>query len=274
MKQPLPIKIENLGKIYTGYQGFLKKRKVLALKNLSLRIKKGEIFGMLGLNAAGKTTVLKILLGFVRPGWGKFQIMGKNRVDANVKRKLGYLPEEPKLYDFFSGEEFLLFCGKLFGLNKSQNQYRTNQLLELLQIKSAAKTRIAEFSKGMNQRLAIASSLINNPDIVFLDEPLSGLDPVGRKIVKEVVLSLKKEGKTVFFSSHILAEVEQICDRIGILHRGELLCVESIKSILSNFSSLEKFFLSKIEPKSNGSNIQLKFSGQTKKDGLVDNKGF
>jgi len=248
LKQPLPIKIENLGKIYTSYQGFLKKRKVLALKNLSLKIGKGEIFGMLGLNAAGKTTVLKILLGFVRPGWGKFQIMGKNQVDANIKRKLGYLPEEPKLYDFFSGKEFLLFCGKLFGLSKSQNQYRTNQLLELLQIKSAAKTRIVEFSKGMNQRLAIASSLINNPDIVFLDEPLSGLDPMGRKIVKEVVLSLKKEGKTVFFSSHILAEVEQICDKIGILHRGELLCVESTKSILSNFSSLEKFFLNKIKP--------------------------
>ena len=246
MKQPVSIKIDNLGKIYSGYRGFLKRRKVLALKNLSLEVQKGEIFGMLGLNAAGKTTMLKILLGFVAPSWGTFQVMGRHDIDVDIKRKLGYLPEEPKLYSFFNAEEFLLFCGSLFGLSKSENRSRAGELLELLQIQSAAKRRIAEFSKGMNQRLAIASSLINDPEVVFFDEPLSGLDPVGRKIVKEALLNLKTRGKTIFFSSHILAEVEQICDRIGILHQGELLCVENVASILSNFSSLEQFFLHRI----------------------------
>jgi len=243
------VKIQNLGKIYRGYRGFLKRRKVLALKNLTLAIKKGEIFGMLGLNAAGKTTLLKILLGFVRPTWGKFEIMGKNKINSELKRKLGYLPEEPKLYEFFNAEEFLLFCSKLFGLNRHERISRINHLLEILQIKQVAKTRIAELSKGTNQRLAIASCLINDPEIIFLDEPLSGLDPVGRKTVKEVILNLKKRGKTVFFSSHILTEVEQICDRIGILHQGELLCVEKIESVTQGFSSLEDFFLHTIEEK-------------------------
>lgn len=246
MRAQPAIKVEKLGKIYTGYKGFLKKKKILALKKVDLEIKRGEIFGLLGLNAAGKTTILKILLGFIYPSWGRYEILGKSVVDIDIRKKIGYLPEEPKLYEFFSAEEFLVFCGRLFGLSKTEIISRTNQLLELVKIKSAAKKRIEEFSKGMNQRLAIASALINDPEILFLDEPLSGLDPLGRKIVKEVVLNLKKKGKTVFFSSHILAEVEQISDRIGILHKGELLCVEEVDSILSNFPSLEEFFLRKI----------------------------
>ena len=247
LKKQSPVRIENLGKIYTGYRGFLKRRRVLALKNLSLTVKKGEIFGMLGLNAAGKTTLLKILVGFVHPSWGRFEIMGKNTIDLEIKRRLGYLPEDPKLYEFFSAEEFLLFCGKLFGLNKSERLLRTEKLLETLQITSIARTRIAELSRGMNQRLAIASCLINEPELIFFDEPLSGLDPIGRKVVKKVILDLKEKGTTVFFSSHILAEVEQICDRIGILHQGELLCAEEVKSILSDFTSLEDFFFHKIQ---------------------------
>jgi len=240
------VKTENLGKIYIGYKGFLKKRKVLALKDLNLEVKKGEIFGMLGLNAAGKTTLLKILLGFIHPSWGKFEVLGKNRIDTDIKRKIGYLPEEPKLYNFFSAEEFLVFSGKIFGLTKAEALKKAQRLLETLGIKQAAKKRIKEFSKGMNQRLAIASSLINDPELLFFDEPLSGLDPVGRKIVKQVILDLKKKGRTIFFSSHILTEVEQICDRIGILHNGELLCVESTEAALSSFPSLEDFFLHKI----------------------------
>lgn len=246
MKPQCPLKVENLGKVYKGYHGFLKREKTLALKNLSLEVRKGEIFGMLGLNAAGKTTLLKILLGFLSPSWGRFEIMGKGRIDVDIKRKLGYLPEEPRLYDFFSAEEFLHFCGQVFGLSKAERQKRTYKLLEILQIKSAARKRIKEFSQGMNQRLAIASSLINEPELLFLDEPLSGLDPVGRKIVKELILGLKKKGGTIFFSSHILAEVEEVCDRVGVLHKGELLCVESVESILCHFSSLESFFLHKI----------------------------
>lgn len=246
MKPQPSVRVENLGKIYKGYKGFLRRREVLALKNLTLEVRKGEIFGMLGLNAAGKTTFLNILLGFIHPTWGRFEIMGKNKIDTYIKRKLGYLPEEPRLYDFFSAQEFLLFCGQIFGLNTDQRMKKADELLEILQIKSAARKRIAEFSRGMTQRLAIASSLINEPELIFLDEPLSGLDPVGRKIVKEVIINLKKGGRTVFFSSHILAEAEEVCDRIGILHKGELLCVESMESVLSRFSTLEDFFLHKV----------------------------
>lgn len=246
MSSQSAIKIENLGKIYTRYQGFLKKKRVLALKKVNLKIKKGEIFGLLGLNAAGKTTILKILLGFIRPSWGKFKILGESTLTTGIRKKLGYLPEEPRIYEFLSAEEFLIFCGRLFGLNKKDIICRTKRLLELVKISSAAKKKIKEFSKGMSQRLSIASTLINDPEILLMDEPLSGLDPLGRKIVKEIVLNLKKRGKTVFFSSHILAEVEQISDRIGILHQGELLCVEEVKFILANFPSLEEFFLTKI----------------------------
>jgi len=247
LKEVEILKTENLGKVYSGYKGFLRKKKVLALKNISFSVKRGEIFGMLGLNAAGKTTLLKIMLGFIRPSWGKFKIMGKDKINSKLKRKLGYLPEEPKLYDFFTVEEFLAFCGKLFCLTRCERIRRTEFLLETLQIKQYAKTRIRELSKGTNQKVAIASCLINDPELIFFDEPLSGLDPVGRKIVKKVILELKQKGKTVFFSSHILTEVEQICDRVGILHRGELVCVEEVTSLTSNFSSLEDFFLHKIK---------------------------
>jgi len=246
LSQEIVVKTENLGKIYVSYQGFLRRKKVLALKNFNLEIKRGEIFGLLGLNAAGKTTVLKILLGFIKPSWGQFEVLGKRKIDTDIKRKLGYLPEEPKLYDFFSAKDFLVFCGKLFDLSKSDILQRTSSLLELVQISHASKRKIKEFSKGMIQRLAIVSALINEPEILFLDEPLSGLDPVGRKIIKEVLLDFKKREGTVLFSSHILAEVEEICDRVGILHQGELLCVRKIKSVLSDFPSLENFFLKQI----------------------------
>ncbi|MBC7189784.1 ABC transporter ATP-binding protein [Candidatus Aerophobetes bacterium] len=241
------IKIKNIGKIYRGYRGLLKRKKTFALKKINLEIKRGEIFGLLGLNAAGKTTLLKILLGFVRPSWGEFEILGRKGINTQIKRKIGYLPEEPKLYDFLSAEEFLFFCGRICGLKKEKIKERTKHLLDTLRIAHAAKTKIGEFSRGMNQRLAIACAILHDPDVLFLDEPLSGLDPLGRRIVKELLLSLKKEGKTIFFSSHILSEVEQLCDRIGILHQGELLCVEETNRAVSTYPSLEDFFMQKIE---------------------------
>lgn len=246
MNSAFSVQTNNLGKLYKGYRGFLKRRKVQALKNVTLQIRNGEIFGLLGLNGAGKTTLLKILLGFIQPTRGEFTIMNEPGSNVRMKRKIGYLPEDPNIYDFFSAEEFLLFCGKIFNLSGAENRKRTNKLLEMLQISTDAKTNIKEFSHGMNQRLAIASALINEPELIFLDEPLSGLDPLGRKLVKEALMNLKKEGKTIFFSSHILAEVEQMCDRIGILHKGELVCMESMESIFAEYTSLENFFLHKI----------------------------
>lgn len=246
MEPQTSVKTQGLGKVYTEYRGFLRKKTVKALNKVSFEVKRGEIFGMLGLNAAGKTTLLKMLLGFISPSWGDFEILGKRGIGAEVKKKIGYLPEEPKLYDFFTAEEFLLFCANMFKLNKTQAAARAHHLLNMLRIHHAASQRIKGFSKGMNQRLAIASSLINQPELLFLDEPLSGLDPVGRKLVKGVILDIKKEGRTVFFSSHILAEVEQICDRVGILHNGKLLCIKDTDTILRS-CSLEDFFLHTID---------------------------
>jgi len=241
------IKIKEIGKIYKGYQGFLKKRKVLALEGLSLEVRKGEIFGLLGLNAAGKSTLLKILLGFIFPTWGEFEILGQRNRSPWVKTQIGFLPEEASFYNYLSGEEFLGFCAKLFQIGEKKRKRKIDTLLKLVGLENNKKVRIKEFSRGMRQRLGIASVLINDPEIIFLDEPMSGLDPQGRKRVKDIISELKKEGKSIFFSSHILAEVEEICDRIGILHKGKLICVKEVKKIREEGIPLEEFFLRLIE---------------------------
>jgi len=247
LNQETVIKTRSLGKIYRTYRGFLKKKTIVALRNFNLEVKRGEIFGLLGLNAAGKTTVLKILLGFVYPTWGHFEVLGQRGPNWTIREKIGYLPEEPKLYDFLTVNEFLRLCGQVFNLDKLEIKKRTSCLTEIMEIPAPSQTKIRELSKGMNQRLALASALINDPQILLLDEPLSGLDPVGRKIVKQLILDFRKKGRTTFFSSHILTEVEQISDRIGILHQGKLLCLGETDKILMRHSSLEEYFLSKIE---------------------------
>ncbi len=259
MKEPmLAIKTKGLGKAYRGYRGFLRKREVLALKDLNLEIEKGEVFGLLGLNGAGKTTVLKILLGFTPPSWGEFELLGEKGINNQAKKKIGFLPEDPNLYNFLSAERFLDFCGKLFSLSLRERKIKTERLLELLSLTSAKKVPVKEFSKGMIQRLGIASSLINDPELIFFDEPLSGLDPLGRKGVKDIILNLKEKNKTVFFSSHILAEVEKICDRIGILHKGKLIDSRYMEEITTEGISLEEFFLQTVKTHQEG---PLKFPG-------------
>jgi len=243
----LAVKTKKLSKIYRGYRGFLKKRETLALKDLDLEVERGEVFGLLGLNGAGKTTVLKILLGFTTPSWGEFELLGEKGINNRVKKKIGFLPEDPNLYDFLSAEEFLDFCGKLFNLSSKERKTKTEMLLELLSLTSAKKIPVKEFSKGMIQRLGIASSLINDPELIFFDEPLGGLDPLGRKGVKDIILTLKEKKKTVFFSSHILAEAEKICDRIGILHKGKLISSKNMEEITEEEISLEDFFLQTIK---------------------------
>jgi len=187
----LVVKTKNLSKIYRGYRGFLKKRETLALKGLNLEIKRGEVFGLLGLNGAGKTTVLKILLGFTSPSWGEFELLGEKGINNHVKKKIGFLPEDPNIYNFLNAEQFLDFCGKLFNLSSKERKIKTEMLLELLSLTSAKKIPVKEFSKGMVQRLGIASSLINDPELIFFDEPLSGLDPLGRKRVMDIILTVR-----------------------------------------------------------------------------------
>lgn len=243
------VKVKGVSKLYKRYKGFLKKEKILALKNLDLEVKKGEVFGLLGLNAAGKSTLLKILLGFISPTEGKYRLLGEEGDNIKVKQKIGFLSEDPRLYPYLSAEEYLNLCGKLFKINKRERERKIQNLLKTVDLSNVCKIRLKEFSKGMIQRVGIASVLINNPEIIFLDEPMSGLDPLGRKRIKNIILELKKRGKTIFFSSHILAEVEEICDRIGILHKGELIGTKEINELKKEGKSLEEFFLKIITEK-------------------------
>jgi ABC-2 type transport system ATP-binding protein len=194
---------------------------------------------LLGPNGAGKTTLLKLLLGIIRPTSGRGLLLGKPLGDRSVKQNIGYLPENPYLYDYLTGWEFLQLAAGLFQIPKSVQRRRIPQLLELVGLSQAdaQKKLLRRYSKGMLQRVGMAQALINEPDLVFLDEPMSGLDPVGRYQMREIILSLKTAGKTIFFNSHILSEVEQICDRIAILAQGELICSGSLNELLGNSST-------------------------------------
>ena len=221
-----------LQKIYRT--GFWMNQKIESLKNCSLTVYKGESFGLLGQNGAGKTTLLKTLLGIVRPTAGRALLLGKPLGDRSVKQRIGYLPENAYFYDFLTGWEFLQFAAGLFEIPASVQRQRIPQLLELVGLAQSAarKKQMRQYSKGMLQRVGMAQALINDPEVVFLDEPMSGLDPMGRRQMREIILSLRDAGKTVFFNSHVLADVEQICDRVAILARGELICIGSIDELL------------------------------------------
>lgn len=222
----------NLNKIYRT--GFWLNQKVQSLTNCSLSVQQGETFGLLGPNGAGKTTLLKILLGVIRPTNGRAVLLGKPIGDRATKQRIGYLPENAYFYDFLTAWEFLTFVGGLFQISKPILNKRIATTFDLVGLdqKTAKKKQLRQYSKGMLQRVGMAQALINDPELVFLDEPMSGLDPLGRYQVREIILSLKEQGKTIFFNSHILTDVEQICDRIAILARGELLCVGSLEEIL------------------------------------------
>jgi ABC-2 type transport system ATP-binding protein len=222
----------NLNKIYRT--GFWLNQKVQSLTNCSLSVQQGETFGLLGPNGAGKTTILKILLGVIRPTNGRAVLLGKPIGDRATKQRIGYLPENAYFYDFLTAWEFLTFVGGLFQISKPILNKRIATTFDLVGLdqKTAKKKQLRQYSKGMLQRVGMAQALINDPELVFLDEPMSGLDPLGRYQVREIILSLKEQGKTIFFNSHILTDVEQICDRIAILARGELLCVGSLEEIL------------------------------------------
>jgi ABC-2 type transport system ATP-binding protein len=197
-------------------------RRVRAVKDLSLAVRRGEIFGLLGPNGAGKTTAIKMLLGFVRPTRGTAAIAGHPAGSLASRRRLGYLPENPALYEFLTGEEYLRFAGQLSGLSAHEARERGKKLLERVGLAGRADRSIRRFSKGMVQRLALAQALIGDPEIVVLDEPMSGLDPIGRKDVRDLILALREEGRTVLFSTHILSDVEAICDRVAIIVDGVL----------------------------------------------------
>ena len=234
---PPVVLTSELGKVYRT--GFFMNQKVVSLKSCSLKVYKGETFGLLGPNGAGKTTLLKLLLGIIRPTSGRGLLLGKPLGSSNVKERIGYLPENSYLYDFLTGWEFLQFAAGLFQIPKNVQRQRIPQLLELVGLSQAdaKKKQMRRYSKGMLQRVGMAQALINDPELVFLDEPMSGLDPLGRYQMRETILKLQAEGKTIFFNSHILSEVEQICDRVAILAKGELICSGSLNELLGTTST-------------------------------------
>ena len=224
------IVIDKLSKAYpSGWPG---RPSFVALSELSLTVGRGEIFGFLGPNGAGKTTTLKILMGLARPTSGTAMLLGKPLGDVETRRRIGFLPESPYFYDYLTGEEFLGFYGELAGLNRSDASQRVTTLLDLVGLAEARSRQLRKFSKGMLQRIGLAQALIHDPELVILDEPMTGLDPVGRKHVRDLILNLRDRGKTVFFSTHILPDVEMICDRVGIVMKGRLVASGRVEDLM------------------------------------------
>ncbi len=224
------IEIERLTKDFQV--GFFKKHSVRALDALDLQIEQGEVFGFLGPNGAGKTTTLKILMNLIRPTSGEARILGEPTGSVGMHQRIGYLPENPYFYDYLTPVEFLSYAGNLFGLYGPALDRKVKETLEKVGLPHVGGVQLRKFSKGMIQRIGIAQAIINDPEIVFLDEPMSGLDPLGRREVRQVISALKSRGVTVFFSSHILPDVEALCDRVAIMNRGKLRAAGALNEIL------------------------------------------
>ena len=225
------IRTEALTKHYKV--GFWRPRPYLALDGLNLQVGLGEVFGFLGPNGAGKTTTLKLLMQLIYPTSGRAEILGKPVGDVGVKRRLGYLPEQPYFYDYLTAEELLEYFAALFGYGRAECRTRTAALLDDVGIGAERRLPLRKFSKGMLQRVGIAQTLINEPEIVFFDEPMSGLDPLGRREIRQLILRLRDRGCTVFFSSHVLADAEALCSRVAILANGRLVTAGRLSEMLA-----------------------------------------
>lgn len=216
------IRTENLSKTYKGGTE--------ALKGLDLEVNAAEVFGFIGPNGAGKSTTIQLLLNFIRPDTGSALLFGRPVQGAEHRKRLGYLPESVNLHTYYTGRRLLEFYAGLSGVPAGDRSQRAAEMLDLVSLKDAADRKISKYSKGMVQRLGLAQALMNDPELLILDEPTSNLDPVGRRDFRDIVLKLKEQGKTVFISSHILSEVGSVCDRVAILHRGELKRLEDLSS--------------------------------------------
>ena len=223
--------IEILGLEKTYMVGFWRKRPKRALQPLHLTVEHGEIFGFLGPNGAGKTTTLKMLMGLVFPTAGTARILGKEWTDPEVKAQIGFLPEQPYFYDYLTAHELLDYYGQLSGVSAKDRKPRIDEILQRVGLTDIKGLQLRKFSKGMLQRVGIAQAILHNPKLVFLDEPMSGLDPLGRREVRDLILQLQQEGKTVFFSTHILSDAEALCDRVAIIHQGELRGVGAVEEL-------------------------------------------
>ena len=228
---PSAIRIEELTKDYAI--GFWRRRSYRALDRLTLEIETGEVFGFLGPNGAGKTTTLKLLMQLIFPTSGRAQILGRPVGDLSTRQRIGYLPENPSFYDYLTAEELLGYFGHLFGYSGIERRKRVATLLDRVGIGAERRLQLRKFSKGMIQRVGIAQALLNDPEVVFLDEPMSGLDPLGRRDVRQLILELRDQGRTVFFSSHILADAEALCRRVAVVAGGRLAASGTLADILA-----------------------------------------
>ena len=259
------IATSNLTKDFISHM--LRKRTRI-IDGLTLTVEKNQTYGLLGLNGAGKTTILRLFLGFLKPTSGEIKVLDTKPGDKRALRHLGFLPENPYFYNYLTAAEFLDFVGQIFGMTKKERTDRAKELLEVVVMKDAADKPVRKFSKGMMQRLGIAQSLMNDPDLVFWDEPMSGLDPVGRRDIRQILFGLKERGKTIFFNSHLLPDVNEVCDRVGVLHKGKLVAEDTIKSISGggSYQKLEDYFLEAVGAEDAKINSK-KFSGDSEDKG-------
>jgi len=240
------IKVEDLHKSFK--LGFIPKTKKI-LNGISLSIEEGEIFGYLGPNGAGKTTTIKCILGLIHPDKGNIEIFGLPHLSLKAKEKTGYLPENPYFYEYLTAWEFLNFCSQLFLLEKKEKEERVKELLHLVGLEKALDLQLRKFSRGMLQRVGLAQALLHNPSLVVLDEPLGGLDPLGRKELRDIIVRLKEEGKTIFLSSHILQDIEMVCDRVAIIVGGKIISQGALEELVSEKIYLTEVIISGIEEK-------------------------
>jgi len=229
MASDVVVLTRNLSKVYRDFWG---RQKVRALKALDLEIRRGEVFGLLGPNGSGKTTTIKLLLGLLFPTSGEALVLGRPATDVDKNERIGYLPEESYLYRFLNAEETLDFYGRLFKISPLVRRQRVADLIEMVGLGWAKRRQLKEYSKGMTRRIGLAQALINDPELLLLDEPTSGLDPIGTREMKDLILKLRDEGKTILLCSHLLADVQDVCDRIAILHQGELKELGRVDSLL------------------------------------------
>jgi len=216
---------------------------VTALQKLNLNVAQGEVYGFIGPNGAGKTTTMHVLLGFIEAVSGTAAIYGEDVCRSIARRRIGYMPENPQMYSFLTGHELLIMAGQLFGMRGCRLAAKADELIELFGLSDAADRKIAGYSRGMMQRIALAQALINDPDLIILDEPTSGFDPIGRIEIRKIIAGLRSAGKTVFFSSHELSEVERVCDRVGIIAKGRLIADGHISQLVKAGETLEQYFV-------------------------------
>lgn len=251
------VEIQGLTKDYAS--GFWRKRMRRSLDHLTLQVEEGEVFGFLGPNGAGKTTTIKLLTGLIFPTAGTARIRGRSIDDVRMHREIGFLPEQPYFYDYLTGRELLDYYARFFGYSASERRERVTRFLQLVGLASAADTQLRKFSKGMLQRAGIAQAILHDPRVIFLDEPMSGLDPVGRREVRDIIHELKNLGRTVFFSTHILSDAEMLCDRVAVLVDGKLRGVGAPGEVVSMEIQGMEILFETIHPEA----LPLSFAGRT-----------